>query len=480
MKLINKRYIAKSVAATLAVLVLSTSGCKKFLDVNDNPNLPEQVDVPLILPSAQAAIAHVLGNHLQIFGSIWGQYWTQSPFSSQYKTIDQYQPAPNDFDRPWGILYNDAFQDLQIIIGNQGQEKYTQYAAIAYILKAYDLQVITDAFGDAPLKEAGLGDMNLNPHYDSQQAIYDSIFSYINRGQALIDPASSFVPGADDLIFGGDMDQWMAFGNTLKLRAYLRISKVDNAKARAGIAALDGKPFLEIDGKVSYSQTGGNQNPLNAEMIGLGGTQNLVASATCVNPMKALNDPRVSVFYRKIPASGLITPVPQGSFNTTPTVSISTPSYVVGARASDPLSALAPVKLISAAESYFLQAEAAAEGWLTGDARTLYQAGITASFTSYEIEPGTYITDVVAQWPAAKADQVKAIITQKYFAMCGNQGFEAWTEWRRTGYPDFFVRSEASVLGAGLFPHRMLYPITEITRNSNFPDRKSVGKKRVP
>src|ERR1044072_429294 len=477
MKLTSKRYIAKSVAATLAVLVLSASGCKKFLDVNDNPNLPEQVDVPLILPSAQAAIGHVLGNHFQIYGSIWGQVWTQSPFSSQYKSIDQYQPSSNDFDRPWGILYNDAFEDLQIIISNKGQEKYKQHAAIAYILKAYDLQVITDAFGDAPLLDAGQGDLNLNPAYDSQQEIYDSIFSYISQGQALIDPASEFVPSTEDLIFGGDMDQWMAFGNTLKLRAYLRIALKDQTKARAGILALQGKPFLTEDAKISYSQTGGNENPLNAEMIGLGGTQNLVASATCVNQMKALKDPREIVFYRRVLATGAVTPILQGSFNTTPTVTISTPSYVVGARASDPNSALAPVKFISAAESYFLQAEAVLRGYLTGNAQTLYQEGITASFTSYGIEPGTYVTDVVATWPAAAEQQINAIITQKYFAMCGNQGFEAWTEWRRTGYPTFFVKSEASVLGNGLYPQRMLYPNTEITRNSNFPGLETVTTK---
>lgn len=477
MKLLNKRYITKSVAGMLVVLALSVSGCKKFLDVNDNPNLPEQVDVPLILPSAQAAIAHVLGNHFQIYGSIWGQYWTQSPFSSQYKSIDQYQPSSNDFDRPWGILYNDAMEDLQIIIGYQGQEKYKQYAAIAYLLKAYDFQTITDAFGDAPLTDALQGDGNLNPSYDSQADIYDSIFSYIDKGQALINPSSEFLPGAEDLIFGGDMDQWMAFGNTLKLRAYLRISGVDRAKANAGIAALQGKPFLTDDAKITYSLTGGNQNPLNAEMIGLQRTQNLVASATAVNAMKALNDPREIVFYRRVPATGIVTPIPQGSFNTTPNVTISTPSYVVGARANDANSALAPVKFISGAESYFLQAEAVARGFLTGNAQALYQEGITASFTSYEIEPGTYITNVMAQWPAGEANQVKAIITQKYFAMCGNQGFEAWTEWRRTGYPDFFVRSEASVLGNGLFPQRMLYPNTEITRNSNFPGLETVTQK---
>ena len=64
---------------------------------------------------------------------------------------------------------------------------------------------------------------------------------------------------------------------------------------------------------------------------------------------------------------------------------------------------------------------------------------------------------------------MKAIITQKYYAMCGFQGFEAWTEWRRTGYPTFFVTSAGSTIAAGEFPLRMLYPNSELTSNLNYP-----------
>jgi hypothetical protein len=133
---------------------------------------------------------------------------------------------------------------------------------------------------------------------------------------------------------------------------------------------------------------------------------------------------------------------------------------------------------MSAAESYFLQAEAAARGWLAGDVRALYEQGITASFASYDVTPGAYITTAVAAFPATGlAAQLKAIITQKYFAMNGNQGFEAWSEWRRTGYPDFFVQSVESSLTPGQFPQRFLYPNTELTRNPNFPGAKVVTDK---
>jgi len=70
---------------------------------------------------------------------------------------------------------------------------------------------------------------------------------------------------------------------------------------------------------------------------------------------------------------------------------------------------------------------------------------------------------------AFNANNIQAIITQKYYAMCGFQGFEAWTEWRRTGYPNFLVQSAASLITPGQFPERMLYPNTELVSNLNYP-----------
>nr|WP_308199250.1 SusD/RagB family nutrient-binding outer membrane lipoprotein [Chitinophaga sedimenti] len=197
----------------------------------------------LVLPAVQAAIGHALGNNFQVYGGIWAQYWTQYWLSSQYKTIDQYQPVASNFDRAWGILYNGALADADYITSQPAVAKFNQYRGIAFIMKAYAFQMLTDAFGDIPLKEALKGgEANLSPAYDAQSEVYDSIFAYIDRGVALMDEDSEFKPGSVDLLFGGDPDtqatNWIKFGNTLKLRAYLRISGVAEAKARAGIAAL--------------------------------------------------------------------------------------------------------------------------------------------------------------------------------------------------------------------------------------------------
>lgn len=473
-----KRGYIKLTLGALAIFTLAATGCKRFLDINDNPNAPENAQVSLILPSAQAGISFVLGGQFQIYGNIWSQYWTQNFGASQYRAIDQYQPGASDFDWPWSNLYSSSLEDLEMILKEGRSEKNKQYAAIALIMKAYNYQMLTDAFGDVPLKEATKGDGNLNPKYDTQKEVYDSIFKYIDEAQALIDPESAYLPGADDLIFGGDMEQWDKFANTLKLRAYLRLLDVDKAKAEAGIKAVVAKKnFLEGDAAVKYSGSGDNQNPVYSEIVQLQFTSNLLASATCVDTMNKLQDPRVSVFYQPLAATGKVTPIVQGGFALITTGSYSTPSFVVGARYSNGKSAMAPVKFISGAESYFLQAEASARGYGGNDAASLYAQGISASFSSYDIAEGTYVADRVAAFPAAAADRIRDIITQKYFAMCGNQGFEAWTEWRRTGYPGFLIKSKASIYNDNSMPQRFLYPVSEVTNNGNYPGSKLLTDK---
>lgn len=205
-----------------------------------------------------------------------------------------------------------------------------------------------------------------------------------------------------------------------------------------------------------------------------------MASNTAVNAYAANNDPRLKAFYT-VNASGNVVGIPQGSYATQPAVAPTFPAPITGARfasATGTIAAAAPVKLISATESYFLQAEAVARGWASGDVRALFEAGIKASFDALGLSAADYEAYVAAapaaQLPADAAGQIRAIITQKYFALNGFQSFEAWTEWRRTGYPDFLVTSAASVLGSNALPARLLYPETEITRNANFPGVKGI------
>lgn len=479
----KKNIITRSAAGFLAALSLTISGCSNFLDINDNPNLAESAEPSLILPSSQAAIAMVVGCQFQIYGGIWNQYWTQNFGNSQYKSIEQYLIQGSSFDRPWSTLYADAMTDLQLIINKSGEERYRQYAAISLLMKAYDLQLLTDAFGDIPLKDALQGESNENyaPHYDAQAEVYDSIFAMIDRAKGWIDPESSFLPGSEDLIFQGDMEQWTRFANTLKLRAYLRLSYVNAAKAEAGVRALQtsGAEFLGKDAKIDYIITGSNNNPLYAELFALGQYRQLRASNTLFKQMQSRNDPRIDVYFQLI--SGVRRGMDQASYDVGPNGS--TPAPIFGADPLNDAAASAPVKFISSYESSFLQAEAAARGWLTSNtAVNLFRNGIEESLETYKADTAkskVYVATQVAAFPASGVEaQVEAIQVQKYFALALSQNFEAWTEWRRTGYPkDFFVKPVTGTLPAGTYPVRFLYPNTELTRNPNFPGAKTITDK---
>jgi hypothetical protein len=202
-----------------------------------------------------------------------------------------------------------------------------------------------------------------------------------------------------------------------------------------------------------------------------------------VNAYVANNDPRLKVLYTSNTA-GNVVGIPQGSFGTQPTPPPTFPAPLTGGRfasATGATAAAAPVKLFSASEAYFLQAEAVARGWAPGDVNTLFKAGIKASFDALGLSQAAYDTYIAtapdAQLGTTMTEMIKAIITQKYYAMNGTQGFEAWTEYRRTGYPNIIVKSAASSLGTNELPARFIYPETEITNNSNFPGLKLITEK---
>ncbi len=477
-----------SIIALLSVVVFST-GCKKFLDVNTNPNVVYGPQVSLVLPSAQMYVASAVGCNLQINGSIWGQYWTQSPLASQYKILEQYFPSGSNYDNSWGLMYSQALPDLKYVEKTGTATNFKQYIAISKLMQAYMFQVATDAWGDIPFSESGKGEVAdggiTSPRYDAQTSVYDGIIKLITDASALISATDPNKPTTDDLVYGGNMNNWLAFANTLKLKVYLRLSEVDSVKAKAGIASLGAAPSggyitTTNPAQIAFLNTAGAYNPLYAEIVGLTKTQNLVASKTAVDYYKNNNDLRVTKFYNATSVAGA-TGCQQGNYNTQVS-GVNYPSDLVGALSSSTNSGTAPVKFISSYESLLLQAEAKVRGWISGGGDSLnYAQAVSNNFTSYGLlatDAATYLASAGGAYPSTgtKTAKLKAILTQKWACMNGNQGFEAWTEWRRTGYPDFFTVSTTSLIGQ-VFPARFFYPNVEVTRNLNFPGQKLITDK---
>ena len=528
------KHIKSIIGATfLGGVILLGTGCKKYLDVNTNPNVAQDVPVELLLPSAQIFLGSSLGVDLQINGSFWAQYWTQSPASSQYKIFDRYSPTSSTYDRVWQLLYSSALTDLDQVEKKGLAGNQRQYVGVAKVLKAYAFQVIADGWGDVPFTQALKGlpeDGGITaPAYDPQATVYDGIAKLVQDGRALLASAdSNGLKLGGDLIYGGDLTKWQQFANTLELKIYLRLSERDPGKAQAGVTnimtnAKRGAGFINgvSDAQINYATTAGNQNPLYSEMAGLNKVQNIVGSKTVIDPMNANNDYRLYAFFNPI-NTGAFAGIAQGNYTISSSTQVSIPNASTGADVSSAKqsnSALAPVKFITSYESYFLQAEAVARGWGSGDAEILFGNGIRANFFAYA---STYaglnikladvgdssangfpikgpinlsadyayysytVADTLfdegpsdwAQYPTGGTLQQKLrhIITQKWFSMTGNQGFEAWTEWRRTGYPDFFVVSDQTALPKtkAFLPRRFFYPDVEVQRNLNFPGQKLI------
>jgi hypothetical protein len=240
-------------------------------------------------------------------------------------------------------------------------------------------------------------------------------------------------------------------------------------------------PFLQsAEGEMQFFNSVGFQNPRYASLQSLG-NQNVLASNTAINFLTANNDARIDAFYNVAttgPNAGAHAGINQGEgkLETFPSDAapddFSQPGDAVAGSA-------APVTIISISETYFLLAEAVVRGFITGDAQAYYEAGITASFQRWQIDsPEVYFAQPSIAFPAAGSidDKLKAILTQKWISMCNTQSIEAWNEWRRTGYPDFFTVSATSLIG-NVFPQRLPYPNSEIQTNPNTPAQLPITSK---
>jgi hypothetical protein len=505
----------------IAGVAISISSCKKLLNVNTNPNQAQVATVQTLLPAAELYVGTSLGVDLEIDGSIWSQYWTQSPTASQYHILETYNPGQDIFLTPWANLYsaNENFFQLYKLADSL---KDKQYMAISLLMQAYTFQLITDGWGDVPFTQALKGQYAdghlVNPKYDSQMVIYNGIIAYIDSANRLLNTADPIHPGSDDLIYGGDMSKWQKFSNTLQLRVLLRMAYINPSGAQAGITALyaTSPAFIGTgdDAFIAYGFGASNKNPLYAEESStqLESTQNLVGSTTAIDSLNSNGDPRAYLFYAYVPAVGIPVGVPQGYTGKIAAGSYSIPNVYVAGDAQNVNatatynSANAPVNFLTSWESDFLQAEVAARGWggASGDDQAFFYKGIQDNFSYYSKQIadvyGTSATSSVDSdylsgyllngtttgtpgywtiYPATGTTEQKLrfIITQKWFAMCGNQGFEAWTEWRRTGYPDFVTAIQSLSAGSQPKPKRFLYPTTESTTNTSYPGFKQITEK---
>jgi hypothetical protein len=470
--------IKKSLYIFVTALSVVLFGCKKQLDINVDPNYPlvTQGSPRLIFPSAVMSTVGRVGGELTIIGGIWSQYYTQSWSSSQYRTIDAYNLQSSDYTGSYSELFSGGLNNYQYVLDSAKAQGDWNFYLMATIMKAYTAQVLADLYDKIPYSQALQGKANLNPTFDDGYSIYTDLLAKIDDALSKDFTATTNTdPGTSDLIFGGDMDKWMQFANTLKLKIYLRMVNAKPAEAQAGIQKLytDGATFLDADAAVTqFTETPDKQNPFygyNKQRLNT--PNNLRASKTFVSWLQANNDPRI-VFYFGSSTPGVMH---QGDYLTTygrTTVFVQKPTD--------------PVELISTAESYFLQAEARLRYYAGDQTEDLYNQGVEAAFAETGKDGSSFVAPGGAyEYPAAGStdNKLEAIMVQKWASLAyGCHSLEAFFERNRTGYPRTsavysnvpgyipgqLVYSPTGVTG-GAFPKRLVYPQSERSRNKNTP-----------
>lgn len=473
----------------LVPLVLITFSCENVL-VNEDPNGANlnELSPEVVLPGAQVRPSVTLMTTMNQLGNTMISTWSGNAQQVQAPFFDEFshQVTTDFYSGVWDQLFIRT-GNLTNIINYESGNNYDYFKASSLILRTFYVQYLVDIYGDIPYTEMHQRGDLLFPSYDDQEDVYRNLVGDINEALALIantDEATALSLGSSDVMLGGNMDMWTKFGNTVKLRLLVRLMELaeTNGEIQSFVQSemttlnQSGVEFLGAGEDVTinpgYSDEVTRMNPF-AETFGFlpgnfGDPASQTVSFTTVGPTtflvefldgtsNGIQDGRLFSLYTPR-AGGAIVGNTQGG----PGINASLGSGLLSSPTQDGY-------IMTASESLFLQSEAAFRGYLTnvGSAKSLFQAGITASFARLGAPLNNYInlSDNIPGigWDGS-SDKIEAIITQKWIDLGGTNGAETWIEYNRTGYPSNMPLPDIATQSTQA--KRLLYPTSEYTGNS--------------
>ncbi|MEJ7557053.1 MAG: SusD/RagB family nutrient-binding outer membrane lipoprotein [Pedobacter sp.] len=460
----------------IAALVLTSSSCEKFYDVNADPDAILQAPMPTILTSVTANVAYFSGSDLNRFSLLlMQQYSGQSNGTlNQTQEYDKYLITGNDSNNLFSAAFANILNDIENIIKIAEEEGSPNYSGVAKLLKAYMYQIMIDTYGDLPYAEAQKLTLNVAPKYDDDEQIYKNLITLIDEGIAGVNATTSKqVPTTNSTIYPGAFattkTNWVKFANTLKLRIYLHYSEKEPALVTSQMNALiaSGATFMAANAdnfQMNFLNIAGGRNPIDQFETSRAGY--LVAGNQIVSMMNTAADPRRASYFSPFTTAPIYRGAVVGAANNS-TLYSKLHTYLRGSLAGTTYTGDAPVRMLTFAEYNFIRAEAALRFNVTGVAQTFFTAGITASMTAAGVSTTDQATYLLANGTltGTPAQQLKQIIDQKYIANYG-VNVEPWTDWRRTGYPALTLPANAVI---AFTPRSLYYPQSEIDSNPNLP-----------
>lgn len=414
----------------------------------------------------------------------------------------------------WNTYYGDFMSqvaEMEIIyeqLPADQQADYDIYMNLIRIVKANATAKITDLYGDMPYSEAFQSrrvDGNLFPKFDAQEEIYKSILTDLEEAANFVSNFSSnngqihATINRQDILNNGDLEKWVKFANSLRLRLAMRISSVDPALAESIVAEVANAPLV-LNNEDNILVVAEGPNGLNHPTGDNG--QNFIGRAFfdrpartyggefMINLMNEANDLRMPYYFNTNEAGEYIG-VPSSPDAVAPiTQNIDPANYSTINRDLVVDNLYLPGIAMTASEVNFLLAEAAMKGWVSGDVAGFYNEAMRQSIDFYYYLVSLNID--ASMVPAAPEEaQVEEFLSTSTFAFDGTmeqlatqkwihfgvlQANEAYAEWRRLEMPVLPEnRSNGEVL---VVPSRVTYPDNE--KNFNEENYNQIRAQDTP
>ncbi len=429
-----------------------------------------------------------------------GYMMTPTPFAGNvnnmtYALVDGWNFSAWDYTYAYFMTAENQVETLT-------KEKYPSFYATALILKVEAMHRVSDQYG--PIIYTHYGDSQTGGEFDSQKDAYYAFFADLDKAVDLLNKFVTEYPDIHpftkyDQMFGGDYTMWIKWANSLRLRLAMRISDIDPTKAQA-------------EAEKAMSNKYGVLEATNAQVSGKGYTHPVAAianswgdirmGAPMESILKGYNDPRMAKYFTPTKDADAIAAGYEYKGIRQGINLVDKAEYLD--HSSINLTAESPAVLMTPAEVYFLRAEGALKGWanMGGTAKELYEMGVKASFDQYGLSGADdYLasSNKAAEYIDVKHDtnsvkltgtgifgpdylnltspnfdeattndeMLQKIITQKWIAMFP-EGMEAWSEFRRTGYPKLFpvvLNKSGGKISTTDFVKRLNFSVNEKQNN---------------
>lgn len=479
------------------LLLLSIAGLTSCVDesINIDPNRPSSVPTTsLIVTAEKKLVDNLRSEYISLRGSaLFVQQLSQNTYTTQSRYDIPYSYSADYWSGLYKVLNNlqeiidlNTNADTKDIVTANGAGSNANQIAISRILKSYAYYALTDVFGDVPYNSYANSDPdfqalqqnpdNITPKYASQEKIYTDILKELQEaGDTLLKYSSETTFGTSDIIYSGSNSKWAKFANSLRLRFATRIKAKNPTLYQSHVSdALTKGVFTSNadNATYKYSTTSPNEAPYYRATV-TANRKDFAISQPFINLLKGENtelpvaDPRLAIYAAKNGSGNYVglpyglTEAQAGKFTTT---AVSLPGTVYSAANYGEV-------LLEYAEVAFLISEY--NNW----SQTDYENGIKASLEKWGVATAD-INSYVAAVPAASQ---QSVLNQKYIALF-TQFLETWSEYRRTGYPDFLIKQNdviytgtidgapatytfSPLYGDGGIPSRLYYPVKEQTVN---------------